>query len=221
MTTYKKYVFHDVGFHGDEYLIEIVQNVMRQSTYFIETGANVGTTLAYVSKINPEIHCLSCEPDNDAYFRALTNTKGLNVELYNETSQDFMERLTRQYSLIFSENVVFWLDAHGYGYEWPLRKEIKFISEHFEKAYIFIDDFKVPGLDCFGFDSYNGQECSYEYIKDYLSSIHSYNLYYPNYTDKTSTHHPLRGWCLIEFGHDASLNVPDGLDKKTNHISIN
>ena len=77
-----------------------------------------------------------------------------------------------------------------------------------------IDDFKVPGLECFGYDVYEGQECSFEYINDSLNPQLDYNFYYPMYTDRTSKHHPLRGWVLIEYGSQEGLKVPDALRKK-------
>jgi hypothetical protein len=115
---------------------------------------------------------------------------------------------------MLSENVLFWLDAHGYGFKWPLREEVSFITGHFQTAYVLIDDFKVPGLDCFGYDLYDGQECSFDYIRDALDESIEYSLYYPSYTERTSRHHPLRGWGLIEFGHEAALELPTTLRDK-------
>jgi hypothetical protein len=117
------------------------------------------------------------------------------------------------------KRVLFWLDAHGYGFEWPLRKEISFITTNFERAYILIDDFKVPGLDCFGFDEYDGQVCSFEYIKSALNPGLEYRLCYPNYKERTSAHHPLRGWGLLEFGHNEDLTLPASLRNKVRCIS--
>jgi len=211
VSTNHRFTFYDIGFHGDKYLIDLVTSIMSNCNYFIETGANVGTTVAYAAKLNPEIQCFSCEPDEEAFKHALANTKELNVELFNETSQAFLKRIAGQYASLFSEEVAFWLDAHGYGYRWPLREEIAFITHNFSKAYILIDDFKVPGMDCFGYDSYEDQECSYEYIKEFMSPKHTYRLYYPNYTERTSEHHHLRGWCLIEYGHNNDIELSSEL----------
>lgn len=206
--------FVDVGFHGDEYLLGLARHIAGKSKIFIETGSNVGSTLAYVAKNNPQIRCFSCEPDQSAFDQTSANAgKYGNVALFNGTSQQFIEHLFKHEPWIFSEQCLFWLDAHGYGFEWPLKKELEFITGHFDSGYILIDDFKVPGREQFGYDQYREQICSYEYVKDILNAGKAYQLYYPTYQDKTSTHHPLRGWGLLVFGHD-DFRIPEQLADK-------
>lgn len=203
--------FIDIGFHGDEYLLSLANNLASRSNVFVETGANVGSTLAYVARNHPKLRCLSCEPDPSAFEKASANTaKYSNVALFNGMSQQFIEHLTKHESGIFHEQCFFWLDAHGYGFEWPLKKELEFITGKFSSAYILIDDFKVPGRDYFGYDVYQHQICSYDYVKDSLNPQQTYRLYYPTYENKTSQHHPLRGWGLLVFGHD-DFRIPDQL----------
>jgi FkbM family methyltransferase len=206
--------FIDVGFHGDEHLLGLSRHIAGKSKIFIETGSNVGSTLAYVAKNNPQIRCLSCEPDRSAFEQASANAgKYANVALFNGTSQQFIEHLTKHKPEIFSEQCFFWLDAHGYGFEWPLKKELEFITGRFNSAYVLIDDFKVPDRDYFGYDQYQEQICSYDYVKDALNPGKAYQLYYPTYRDKTSKHHPLRGWGLLVFGHD-DFRIPEQLVDK-------
>jgi hypothetical protein len=146
-------IFHETGFHGDQYLLSLVDELMSQTDYFIETGTNVGSTLAFTAKKYPHITCLSCEPGTEAHSNAAINTSGLlNVRLYNETSTDFLIRIKREMQFLFHERVLFWLDAHGYGFDWPLKEEIEFITTNFNKAIILIDDFKVPERGCFKYD---------------------------------------------------------------------
>jgi hypothetical protein len=207
-TSQKRFTFMDVGFHGDLYFLELVDTIMNKCKYFVETGTNVGSTLTYVAKKYPEIQCFSCETDMAAFEHARQNTLGCgNVQLFNKASLEFLEQLfTRQE--IGDGEVLFWLDAHGYGFDWPLREEVAMITAHQEKAFLFIDDFLVPGMDCFGYDEYNGQVCSLEYIKDSLNNCYDYSIYYPQYTDRTSQSHPLRGWGLIDYGHSGEMVMP-------------
>ncbi|BAN36208.1 hypothetical protein SCD_n02400 [Sulfuricella denitrificans skB26] len=206
--------FVDVGFHGDEYLLRLVEYLAGKSKVFVETGANVGSTLAYVARSYPWLRCLSCESDLSAYERASEHTKKYgNVSLFHGMSQQFIEHISKHELGIFTEPCFFWLDAHGYGFEWPLKKELEFITRHFNSAYILIDDFKVPGHDQFGYDQYQDQICSYDFVKDALTLDKAYQLYYPTYKDKTSKHHPLRGWGLLVFGH-ADLLIPEQLAEK-------
>jgi hypothetical protein len=184
-----------VGFHGDKYLMSLVDNIMQSVHVFIETGTNVGSTITYVARTYP-------------------TTRLAGVSIYNETSKTFMERLEQEHDYLFEEKILFWLDAHGYGFKWPLREEVNFITTKFSSAYILIDDFKVPGLDCFGFDSYKDQESSFEYLRTALSSKQEYAIYYPAYTEKTSTFHPLRGWGLIVLGPQNDIGILESMGDK-------
>jgi hypothetical protein len=204
-----------VGFHGDKNLMSLVDNIMQSVHVFIETGTNVGSTITYVARTYPTTRCFSCEPDLRAYTEAVKNSRDLaGVSIYNETSKTFMERLEQEHDYLFEEKILFWLDAHGYGFKWPLREEVNFITTKFSSAYILIDDFKVPGLDCFGFDSYKDQESSFEYLRTALSSKQEYAIYYPAYTEKTSTFHPLRGWGLIVLGPQNDIGILESMGDK-------
>ncbi len=211
-----RFRFYDTGFHGDQHLLKLVEFLAFDRQFFIETGTNVGSTLAYFARTYPHIECWSCEPDVEAYRHAVRNARITNTRVFNETSQEFLTRLSKN-SSIFKERVLFWLDAHGYGFQWPLRDEIAFITSRFASGYILIDDFRVPDGDAFGFDKYGDQECSFEYIQNSISPATEYNLYYPNYREKTSTFHPLRGWGLITFGTTADLALPLPLQRLIRH----
>lgn len=204
------YAFRDIGFHGDEHLLALVDDLVTRGGVdcFVETGTNVGSSLAYFAKRYPQVQALSCEPDAEAYRHAKKNTAGLaNVELHNLGSHEFRGMLERRPEM-FAKRCLFWLDAHGYGFEWPLRDEVRFVADKFQTAYMMIDDFRVPGLDCFGYDEYQGQVCSYEHIRDALGK-RPHQLFYPSYRDRTSRHHPLIGWGLIVLGTD--YVVPESL----------
>lgn len=219
ITSKGRFRFFDVGFHGDRYLLELVDLIIQRCDYFVETGTGVGTTIAYVARTYPHIQCFSCEPDKEAFKHALRNTSSYqNVTLRNEPSQEFLKRF-QSLQKIYHSDVLFWLDAHSHGFRWPLKEELEFITTHFERSFILIDDFKVPGLDCFGFDVYQDQICSFDYIQNSPNPDLSYRLYYPQYTQVTSQHHPLRGWGLIEYGHTDELDIPKSLRDKVRLVS--
>jgi hypothetical protein len=199
--------FFEVGFHGDEYLLTLVDHLIDRCDWFVETGTNVGSTLAYVGRTYPDVQCISCEPDSDAAGHAKSHTENLsNVQVFEESAQTFLDRLDRTYDPLFSaDRTLFWVDAHGYGFQWPLREEIAFLSERLERGYVLIDDFKVPGREEFGYGAYEDQVCSYEYIRDDIAEGWEHTLYYPGYTEHTSDHHPLRGWGLFAVGEDKTL----------------
>ncbi len=190
-----RFTFVPLGFHGDQYLMKVVDVLGKRVSFFAETGTNVGSTLSYFSKRFPSVKCVSCEPNPEAFEHAVKNSSGSNVTVYNELSQAFLERLKSEYSAELKQGSGYWLDAHGYGFEWPLIEEMQFIMANASDYYILIDDFEVPGISEFGFDVYQNQICSHNYIKEHLPD-QEYYLYYPTYKEKTSMHHPLRGWGL-------------------------
>jgi len=195
------------GFHGDEFLLRVVDKLARKADYFIETGTNIGITLNYVARTYPKLRCLSCEPNPEAARHATQLVQDCeNATVFTESSQRFMQRLAKNKESLFNHVTMFWLDAHGHGFTWPLREEIAFISKNIKKGFILIDDFKVPNKKEFNFNSYKHQQCSFEFIKCSLDPKKSFNLYYPNYTTHTSKFHPLVGWGLLQFGSRARLD---------------
>ena len=209
-------VFRELGFHSDQYLLGLVDVLLPHCAYFVETGTHVGSTLAYVARTYPGVTCLSCEPSRQAFRQAVRNTRGLaNAFIYNEDSETFLERLGARYPDLVSQEVLFWLDAHGQGFRWPLRAELAHITGKHRAAYVLIDDFQVPGRPHFGYDTYQDQSCSYDYIQSALNPKHRYDFYYPDYAERTSTHEAMRGWVLIDFGHE---RPPEGLGSLQGHL---
>jgi len=190
-----------LGFHGDAHLLQLVQIVMHNADAYIETGINVGQTFGYVASQYPHITCYGCEVRRDAYEAASERMRAYeNIRISHETSPRFLQHLFHQLPDTKNSCPLFWIDAHGHGFQWPLRDEIKSITQAFTRAFILIDDFKVPGNECFEYDQYMEQECSLEYIKDAIM-VDDYRIFYPAYSEKTPTHyHPLRGWGLIVIG---------------------
>lgn len=194
-----------LGFHGDLRLSVPVEYCLEKSDVFIETGTNQGRTLKFVGSKFPELPCYSCEIDPKKANKAISNCKGMsNVNIFTMGSIEFLNLNVIQE--LGNKTATFWVDAHGNGFEWPLQEEIEIITSTFDKAFVFIDDFKVPRKKQFGYDAYNGQRCSYKYIKDHFQ-WDSYDIYYPDYEGRTETmYHPLRGWGLfthgVEFDHE-------------------
>lgn len=193
-------VFHK-GFHGDEYLLSLVDDIMQWVDAFVETGTNVGQTARYMAKTYPHVPVYSCEPDLEAFKAARQTLRGCeNGHLYNMKSPDFLYAVHKEHpSLITSMNLYF-LDAHGWGFEWPLKEEIRFITTQLDRAVIIIDDAEVPDNPQFKYATYDGQKCNLEYIIQGLAVGKRYSLCYPAYTERTSLHHPLVGYIVIEFG---------------------
>eukprot|EP00937_MAST-01D_sp_MAST-1D-sp2_P000862 g862.t1 len=185
------------GFHRSWAMASLVDALAAHVQLFIESGAFLGFTLRYVARRYPALTLLSCEPDDAHYAVAACNVApwarrdggrwqpARSVQLFHETSQAFMQRLERQHPgrVVLNSALVF-LDAHGYGFEWPLQQEVRYYTRKFRGGFLLIDDFRVPaagGGAAFGYDSYDGQECSLEFIAPHLppQSEVPWRLYYP------------------------------------------
>jgi hypothetical protein len=185
--------FGDRAFHGDEYLLKLVDYLMPHCIYF-ETGVHRGDTFAYVAHNYSSRFAVGCEPNENYLKEAEKKVKDLeNVELFKMISQEFLPYLFENDVCDFTN--LFWLDAHGHGFIWPLAFEIEFITTHYNKSFILIDDFQVPEKPQFSYDISTGNTCSYETIKPYIKK--GYQVYYPVYTERTSKTMNLIGWGLL------------------------
>jgi len=210
---------YEAAFHGDNFLLELCDSILSKSEIFIETGAYYGHTVEYVARSFKNLQAYSCEPKIEHFKGALDKVSRYagRVTLSQETSPDFLYKLVEKDPTIIEKEVMFWLDAHSFGYEWPLLDEIKFITKVFKKAFIFIDDFKIPGRPEFQYDKDENSECAWETIYSYLQNDKNYSLHFPDYLEKTSTHHPLVGWVLIEFGH-SEIQIPPSIKNSIKSI---
>ena len=201
---------YEVAFHGDSYLLELCDSVLKGAKTFIETGTYYGHTLEYVARKFGHLSLYSCEPETTHFIGAQAKVKAYknNITLRQAASPNFLYSIARENPSITDKDTVFWIDAHSFGHTWPLLDEIRFITKNFQKAYIFIDDFKIPGRPEFAYDVANEHDCAWEAIHKCLSKDKNYTVCYPDYTQKTSTHHPLTGWVCIEFGHSVDYIPP-------------
>jgi len=210
-----------LGFHGDQYLLNIVNFLLLKSDYFIETGTRRGITSKYVVDGYQHLKLFSCEPNKEFFSVAEDKLKGYDkCKIYNEMSQSFLPKILDTFDL--NENLgFFFLDAHGKGYEWPLRQEIEQIAHRLSKAIILIDDFKVPNNPQFGYDIYGGQECKMSFIKDKLYINRDYEFIYPKYKIKTSNYPHFAGYIIILMGLNVEeLKIPHQLFENFNILKL-
>ena len=209
----------ELGFHGDRYLLDLVDHLLQQSTAFIETGTNVGTTTHFVASNYAKLQVYSCEPDETAFAKATeTTATDTNVHLYQQLSPEFLYKLHIEKPELLQTLNLYWLDAHDYGFKWPLHDEIRYITDTMPQAFILVDDTKVPGLEsAFRYCTYEEQECNLDYIKNALAPGKSYRIFYPAYTEHTSKHHPLIGTMGVIHG---SIAVDENIFKHFTVIDI-
>jgi predicted O-methyltransferase YrrM len=153
--------------------IQVLQNKFN-FTMVVETGTYMGNTTEYFSSVFPKV--LTFEVRDDYAAQARENLEGLdNIEMFVGSSGKHLGVFLKRNR---KEKVLLYLDAH-WGANWPLRDEILNTAQVLpDNCVIIIDDVKVPGEDI-DFDSYDGQECSYEYVKEQLDKCFtSYKHYF-------------------------------------------
>jgi hypothetical protein len=154
-----------IAFEGDTYIgLELLK--LRDKfkiKYCIETGTQYGASTKVLAEIFDNV--ISVEADPLFFEMAGENIQNENVQLVEGRSEDVLK-------IIDTDNVLYYLDAHGCNIGGcPLKKELTIISKKKHKnVSIAIHDFKVPEKD-FGFDSYDF-DLTFEEIEEYLNYIY-------------------------------------------------
>ena len=138
----------------------------------IETGTYLGQTTPFLSSVVDNV--ITIEVNKTYYDQCdhLNSYKNITRKLGNSPE------ILRSILPIVSKPVLFFLDAH-WGYDWPLLGELQVIADlKLNNSIVVVHDCKVPDKD-YGFDSYNDQELTYDYIKGKLELIYGkYNYYF-------------------------------------------
>lgn len=194
-------VYMPSGFHGDPYLMQLIDSFAGECIQFIETGTEAGSTVGYVARMYPHMECYTAETDPGTHELAKYNTANHpNIDHSNIHSLEFLKELPPS----IETPALFWLDAHSHGWGCDLGEEVDIILQRWSSGYIFLDDFQVPGREDFGFDWYdtfgklNWETVSADITPEMMERIKG--IYYPEYIPPYGT----RGWLLIRFG-----DVPD------------
>jgi hypothetical protein len=190
-------------FNGDTF---IQQEVLELKDRFniktaVETGTHIGTTTLFLAEHFQDV--LTLEINETYYDIACERLK--DKENVTGCLADSSCHLPELLDLIDREKPVFFFaDAHWESH-CPLEDELQAFAQKNIRPVIAIHDFKVPGEPTLGYDSYNGQDFTFEWLKDRFDAIfgpgkyiHYYNSYersagakrgiiylYPN--DKTVT----------------------------------
>lgn len=162
-----------------------------QITEVVETGTCFGSTTLFfadnfkcvtTTEINPKYHAI-------AAHRARGRE---NVVMLLGSSEDFMPILAknskeRQDKLAIK--TLYYLDAHWF--TCPLQSELSAIASAGLKPVIVIHDVQSPHNPDLGYDTYNKQPFTYNWLKPSLDSIYGTNGY--DYTHNTTATGAKRG----------------------------
>lgn len=181
---------------------------------FVETGTNKGATSMLIS-FQTNLPIFTCEINEQLFKFAKRNLFFFSnrIKLFNENSPKFLETIL---SLKIFNSPFIYLDAHWEKYL-PLRDELSVILKNLSNILILIDDFRIPDVTGFSYDTYNGQTLELDYIRDILKvRKDDLNLFFPSYASSKETGYK-SGWILIssDFYKEKILNiVPSSLLKE-------
>lgn len=140
------------------------------STAF-ETGTYRGHTTIGLSLLCEDT--LTVEINEESYNRAcqLFELSGVLGNISADLGPS-PESLRASLPDLAGKRVLFYLDAHWEAH-WPLLDELSVITDlDAPPPVIVIHDCKVPDRPDLGFDSYNGQDLDFSYVKEHLQAIY-------------------------------------------------
>lgn len=152
--------------------------------YAVETGTCFGSTTIFLAKHFEKVATVEIMPDYLTYAKTRFNDYK-NIAAYGGDSRFFLAKMITEQRL--TDKTMFFLDAH-WGDKCPLREELRSIADMGIKPVIAIHDFKVPGEPGLGYDSWENQEFTFEWLKPLFDKIYGVGNYSYHYnSDAKST----------------------------------
>ena len=167
-------------FNGDGFLLNDFKALAEK--HKIKTIVETGTHLAETAEVLADwCETLYTFETDKNWFRASLKTmkSKKNAKLFNMNSVEGLNKYLPE----MEGPIMFFLDAHWESYN-PLLDELAEIAKAGLKPVIVIHDFKVPNRPDLGFDSYKGQDYTFEWIHESIYAIYGENGYKFHYNDK-------------------------------------
>ena len=172
------------GYEGDSFIGHEIKSLVQRFgvSIIFETGTFLGATTKKLAELAP-VYTVEIVPEN--FEKACANVGDSNknyVKLKLGNSVDLLKEWLPNFRLK-QDSCLFFLDAHWNDY-CPLLDELKVIAENGLKPVIVIHDWKVPGRPDLGFDSYKGQDYTFEWIQESMEKIYGVDGYSYHYNDQ-------------------------------------
>lgn len=171
------------GFEGDMFVKAKFESL--RDNYGIETVIETGTYLGGTTKVLSQMfkNVFTIEVTDEMWDKSGQYLKGINnISRIKGSSDEVLDALLDDKEFKTGTLLLF-LDAH-WEKACPLLGELKAVCDHGLKPVIVIHDWKVPSRPDLGFDSYNGQDFEFEWIKESIDKIYGNNGYLVEYNDK-------------------------------------
>jgi len=158
----------DLGFNGQRVRKAVFAEMAVRLRFeaVVETGTALGSTTGWLAQAaGVPVWTCECEARHFAIARQrLRECPDVRVE--RSESRTFLRALAK--GGLTAKNTFFYLDAHGSD-DVPLREEIEIICDAWERYTLMIDDFRVPGDDGYGFDTYGGRALDVDLVRDLVA----------------------------------------------------
>lgn len=170
-----------LGYEGDEFVHHEIKKLVDKFKvdFIIETGTFLGATTKRLSEFC-KVETFEVVAEN--YNKSVVNCKGFDSIKLN--LKDSVNGLKDLIPLKKDKSILFFLDAHWWD-ACPLLDELKVIAENGIKPVIVIHDWKVPNRPDLGFDSYKGQDFTFEWIEQSIKKIYGKDFSY-HYNNEAS-----------------------------------
>jgi hypothetical protein len=165
---------------------------------FIETGSYLGHSSDLIKSLFPKLEIYSCDINNSYVEIAKNGNDSINYEV-----KDSIPFLKEKIELLNEKLLFIFLDAHGFGGDFPLEEELLLIGNSTKQFILCIHDCKIPNYNNFGYDTYGGVSISTELIEKTLKKTNcSFNIYIPS---EQYSHFNLRGRCYVLINPDKEM----------------
>lgn len=178
-----------IPFNGDKFIENEFLSLKERFglTTAIETGTCLGGTTIFLGENFDRAFTIEV---NKAWLKiAISRFEAAGVSNkikgFLGSSEKVLDDIIQLYSL--DSSFILYCDAHWQGY-CPLQDELKIIAKHKLRPVIAIHDFCVPNVPALGYDGYNGQPFTFEWIKPRLEEIYGVDgyEYYYNTNEKSA-----------------------------------
>lgn len=158
----------------------------------IETGTCYGSTTLWLAEHFDRVMSVEINPDLAAIaqlraeaFRMNDCGQHFDADIEIEVGDSGGNIFAGQIDDCQFETLMFFLDAH-FEKHCPLLDELSIIAATGIKPVIAIHDFKVPDRPDLGFDTWNGQPFTFEWIKKHIEAIYGPEGYAYNYNSEAT-----------------------------------
>ena len=161
--------FNEDGFIENEFLTLKKKYKLKNA---IELGCCLGVSTEWLADHFDQVRTVEIRED----WLNIAKTNRLdakpNVECWLGDSVQHLPTMLEG----FGDDTIIFIDSH-WGQSVPMPQELDIIAAHSIKPVIAIHDFCVPDRPDLGYDEYNGQPFTFEWIKPKLDAIYGENRY--------------------------------------------